>query len=179
VASLAERIADNGDPLRFLLRAARSWRVPPTVFLGERTVDASGWTRVDTTYALALEDYEAGLCPGGDHVLAETSKPEHEDAWRPNPPTRCHYCTARAVVAKADKAQENTAGLYYSFGLNQEVVELNLQPVPPLPPELAAPGSGGAAPRGDRPTLKPPNTPHEGIPREVDLHTRRRSVARV
>jgi hypothetical protein len=136
---VAERIADNGDPLRFLLRAARSWRVPPTVFLGERTVDASGWTRVDTSYALALEDYEAGLCPGGNHPLAETSKPEHEDAYRPDPPIRCHYCVAQAVTAKAQEGKEDTAGQYFSFHLDPEVVELNRQPVPPLPPELAAP----------------------------------------
>ena len=136
MASLAERIADNSDPLRFLLRAARSWRVPPTVFLGRRTVDTAGWTPADTAHAVALEDYEAGLCPGGDHVLSETSKPEHEDAYRPNPAIRCHYCRSQAAISKAVGDDDDTAGLYYSFSLNPEVVELNLQPVPPVPPEL-------------------------------------------
>jgi hypothetical protein len=71
---IAERLADPADPLRVLLQAARSWRVPPTVFLRQRTVNSTDWTDQDTSYALALEDYEAGLCPGCNHPLAETSQ---------------------------------------------------------------------------------------------------------
>jgi len=140
MTGLTERIASDSDPLRFLLRTAKAWRVPPTVLLGLRTVDTAGWTRQDTDYALALEDYEAGLCPGGDHLLAETSKREHDGAYRPNDPRRCHYCTAKAVTAKAaEKRDVDTTGVYFTFSLDPDVVALNQQPVPPLPPELGGP----------------------------------------
>jgi hypothetical protein len=145
-------LADDADSLRALLRAARQWRVAPTVFLGQRKTvttyeyDAAGrivrattidWTQADTDLAWALDQYEAGLCPGGEHVLAETSKPEHQDAYRLNgPPIRCHYCTAKALAGEVAEKQENPAGLLFGFKLDADVVELNRQPVPPLPPEL-------------------------------------------
>ena len=149
----AARLADDADPLRTLLRAARSWRVAPTVFLGQRKTvttyeyDHAGrvvrsttndWTVEDTNLVWALDQYEAGLCPGGDHHLDVTAKPEHEDAYRPKEKIRCHYCTARAVAAKAtnDEDDGSTAGVYTTFGLDSEVVALNKQPAPPLPPEL-------------------------------------------
>ena|SRR4249919_2313057 len=132
-----------------MLRAARSWRVAPSVFLGQRSGavyerDVSGrvvrivdWTLSDTELALALEGYEAGLCPGCQHPLAETCKPEHKDAYRPDPPIRCHYCTAEASTSEtAEKQHERSAGLLFTFSLDPDVVELNRQPIPPLPPEL-------------------------------------------
>lgn len=132
----AARLADDTDPLRRLLRAARSWRVAPTVFLG-RIRPGTDWLPEDTELALALEEYEAGLCPGCQQPLEETSKPEHSDAYRPEEPIRCHYCTAQALVSEmAEKQHERTAGLLFPLTLNPDVVELNLLPVPPLPPEL-------------------------------------------
>jgi hypothetical protein len=108
------------------------------VFLGERTVDTAGWTERDSVYAMALEDYEAGLCPGGNHPLAETTRPEHADAYRPGERIRCHYCKAQALVAEvAEKNREDVAGVLTPIVLDPEVVALNLRPVPPLPPELA------------------------------------------
>jgi hypothetical protein len=135
---IAERLADPADPLRVLLQAARSWRVPPTVFLRQRTVGSTDWTDQDTSYAMALEDYEAGLCPGCNHPLAETSRPDHADAYRPEKPIRCHYCTAQALVAEVAEKDDNTAGLMFPLTLDPDVVELNRKPVPPLPPELAS-----------------------------------------
>lgn len=137
--SLAERVGDDGDPLRSLLRAARTWRVPPTVFLLERTVETTQWRERDSVYAMALEDYEAGLCPGGNHPLAETTRPEHQDAYLPAERIRCHYCTAQAMVAEVMEKEDHPAGLMVPLVLDAEVVALNRQPVPPLPPELAPP----------------------------------------
>jgi hypothetical protein len=134
----AERVADPDDPLRYLLQAARAWRVPPTVFLRTRTVNTTEWTEQDTTLAMALEDYEAGLCPGGNHPLAETSRSEHADAYRPGERIRCHYCKAQALIAEvAEKSQENLAGVLTPIVLDADVVALNRRPVPPLPPELS------------------------------------------
>jgi len=130
---------------------AKQWRIPPTVLLGRKVVttychDAASrqvraetdeWTRQDVDMMFALDAWEAGLCPGGNHQLAETSKPEHQDAYRPTQPIRCHYCTAQAVHGEVVAKQENTAGLLFGYELNRDVVELNRQPVPPLPPELA------------------------------------------
>jgi DNA-directed RNA polymerase subunit RPC12/RpoP len=144
-------LADDADPLRALLRAARQWRVAPTVFLGQRKAvtvydydgagrvvraTANDWTTADTDLAWALDQYEAGLCPGCQRALDETSKAEHVDAYRPEPPIRCHYCTSKALTNEVAEKQENPAGLLYSFKLDPDVVELNRQPVPPLPPEL-------------------------------------------
>ena len=148
-------MADNTDPLLRILRAARTWGRPPTVVLGRKIRTAyehtaagiicasttDDWTQADTELMLALEDYEAGLCPGGPHPLAETSKVEHDGAYVPDPPTQCHLCDAQAlnaeVVAKnAERTGERTAGLLFSFSLDSERVALNKEPVPPLPPEF-------------------------------------------
>ena len=96
------------------------------------------WLPEDTELALALEDYEAGLCPGCGLPQSETTKPEHKDAYRPEEPIRCHYCTAQSLVADtAEKQHERVAGLYFPLVLDAEVVELNKQPVPPPPKELS------------------------------------------
>jgi hypothetical protein len=100
-------------------------------------VRAVDWTAEDAELALALEDYEAGLCPGCQQPLDETSKPEHKDAYRPAPPIRCHYCTAQALISEtAEKQHERFAGLLFPIVLDADVVELNRQPVPPPPSEF-------------------------------------------
>lgn len=132
-----ERVAKD-DALRAALRSARTWRVPPTVFLRERTVDSGGWTDSDTAWALALEDYEAGLCPGGEHVLAETTLPEHEMAYRPDGEgERCHYCAALRLLEKQMGERDNADGvLLPKLVLDPDAVARNRQPAPPIPPEL-------------------------------------------
>jgi hypothetical protein len=133
---LAKRVADPDDPLRSLLQAARRWQIPPTVFLWVRTVNSREWTDQDTVYAMALEDYEAGLCPGCNHPLDETTKPEHADAYRPGERMRCHYCKAQALIAEVAEKDEDSAGVLVPVVLDPDVVAQNLKPVPPLPPEL-------------------------------------------
>jgi hypothetical protein len=133
---LAGRIANPDDPLRVMLQAARRWQVPPTVFLRLRTA-GGGWSDADTTYAMALESYEAGLCPGCSHPLEETTKRDHRDAYRPDGPgVRCHYCTAQALLSEVNADKEGVEGLLFPIVLDAEVVARNKLPVPPLPPEL-------------------------------------------
>ncbi len=132
----AERMADGADPLRMLTRAAKAWRVPPSVFIRKRTVNSAEWTDDDTALAMALESYESGLCPGGNHVLAETSRPDHQDAYRPGEPICCYQCKAEAMVAEVAE-KSDSAGVMFPMVLDPALVELNRQPAPPLPPELA------------------------------------------
>jgi len=70
------------------------------VLRGER-LPGTRWTEHDTSTALALTLYEAGLCSGCGHPLAETTSPladpNHPDRthhYTAPPPTRCHACTA-------------------------------------------------------------------------------------
>lgn len=133
---MAKRVADPNDPLRTLLEIAREWHVPPTVVLGDRTVNTNEWTTRDVDYMVALKVYEASLCPGGDHVLAETSKDEHADAYRPGDRIECHKCKARARLDEVLSKDEDSAGVLVPLVLDADVVALNLLPVPELPPEL-------------------------------------------
>lgn len=78
---------------------ARSYGVPLSVF--------RSWFPDDQAAALALDDWEADLCPGCRQPLAETTKPENEDAYRAGDAIRCHHCTASAQASEryADTAQ--------------------------------------------------------------------------
>lgn len=101
------------------LRVARSWGVPPSRLRGwepaevttyvrdgagrltsARTVREPAWSPADLEAALALAVYEAGLCPGCQHPLAETAAPENEMRYREADTVRCHRCTAIEQVAK-------------------------------------------------------------------------------
>jgi hypothetical protein len=94
--------------LRELLRAARSWGVPPSRFLGRRTVDAVAerddagrivrwvappWELVDVALALALQRVDAETCDGCGHPLAESTDPANEGRYLTDLPVRCHACT--------------------------------------------------------------------------------------
>jgi hypothetical protein len=47
---------------------------------------------------LALEEYEAGICEGCGHDLAETIPPASEpEDWTVLPPLRCSVCTLLAI----------------------------------------------------------------------------------
>ena len=58
------------------------------------------WTELDHAYLLALEVYEAGLCDGCGHPLAETTKAENTEAYVAKAPVRCHRCTAQIQAAE-------------------------------------------------------------------------------
>lgn len=72
------------------------------------TVEAE-WDEQSRGYALALGDYEAGLCPGCRHPLAETTDARHEDRYIPGVAIRCHMCTARGQASQR-YAESPTAG---------------------------------------------------------------------
>lgn len=52
------------------------------------------WDEQSRGLALALSEYEAGLCPSCRHPLAETTDPRHEDRYFTDEAVRCHRCTA-------------------------------------------------------------------------------------
>lgn len=122
-----DRIA--GDrALRDVITAARSWGVSPSRFLGRpvRTsyvLDEHGrviasvtdpdWTDDDRDLALALLVYEAGLCGGCGHLLAETTAPEAEDSYQGDL-LRCHRCTAAEQVAEQYRGNPQPGSLRYS-----------------------------------------------------------------
>lgn len=112
---------DCNDPTtRAVLEAARAWGVPWRVFLGwspttttiheyddagrlvrTTTTTEPLWGEEDRNAAMSLLDYEAGLCPGCAHPLAETTAPEMEFGYTtPGPPIRCHRCTKLAQISR-------------------------------------------------------------------------------
>src|SRR5215217_3186377 len=144
---------DLGDDpaLRAVVKAATARGISPSRFMGAQRVttheyDAAGrmvrstetpeWTVEDRELAFALMEYEAGLCPVCNQPLDETSRADHQDAYRPEEPIRCHYYTAQVLVNESAGEQERAAGLMYPLKLDLDVVQQNRQPVPTLPPEL-------------------------------------------
>lgn len=114
---LVERVADPKDPLRIDLRTAREWRIPPTVFLGDRTVGPP-WTDQDTAYARALAVYEASLCPGCAHDLDETTDPRNQDRYTWGKPTRCFRCQARGYAhSSIDSDEKHPDSLLFTISL--------------------------------------------------------------
>lgn len=65
---------------------------------GRLTVSAATteaeWDDDSRGLALALAEYEAGLCPSCFQPLAETTDPAHEGRYHTGPAIRCHRCTA-------------------------------------------------------------------------------------
>jgi hypothetical protein len=68
------------------------------------------WDDDNRQMVLALQAHEAGLCPGCNHPLEETTKPEYKDAYRPETPIRCHYCTTQALVSETAEKQYGHSG---------------------------------------------------------------------
>lgn len=52
------------------------------------------WLPSDVLLALALTEYEAGLCDGCGQPMHLSMDPETEGKWVAPLPTRCHACTA-------------------------------------------------------------------------------------
>jgi hypothetical protein len=107
-----------GDPgLRAELEAARAWGVPwrrwagwePTEvttfeyddagrLIRAETVREAEWGELDRGAAMALAEYEAGLCSGCRHPLVETCLPENEERYVGEVTGRCHRCTALEIL---------------------------------------------------------------------------------
>lgn len=62
------------------------------------TVEAE-WDADGRGLALALTEYEAGLCPGCRHPLTETTAAANEERYVAELPVRCHRCTATDQVS--------------------------------------------------------------------------------
>lgn len=122
----AAQIADDKDPLRQILRAARAWGVSPSVFMGAPVVttyqhDAANrmvraetqqWTAADMEMAAALQAYEAQDCPGCGGQLSETTAAENETRYRTKVSALCHRCVSREVAAKRVEHPHPDALLY-------------------------------------------------------------------
>lgn len=123
-----------GDPgLRRILEAARAWGVSPRRFLGWEParvttyrLDELGrilealttvepeWDDEGRDLALALESYDADLCPGCRHPLAETTRPEAEEWFTPGDLIRCHRCTAAAQTAEIHKDAPHPSAVLFT-----------------------------------------------------------------
>lgn len=75
------------------------------------------WPLVDQILALALQEYEDGVCSGCGQPLAESMDPDLEDEWATLPAHRCHSCTAIARAAEQDKDREYPGALRYVTAL--------------------------------------------------------------
>lgn len=82
------------------------------------------WDEESRGMALALAEYEAGLCPSCRHPLAETTDIRHEDRYVAEPAVRCHRCTATEQASKTYEGSPSPGALLIPVAL-----------VPP-PPEL-------------------------------------------
>lgn len=115
--------------LRDHLIAARGWTGPsPSRFMGrpvrtDYVLDQHGrvigsvtdpdWTDEDRDLALALLAYEASLCTGCGHPLAETTDPAAEEAYVAEA-MRCHRCTAAEQEAESYRDNPQPGSLRYS-----------------------------------------------------------------
>jgi hypothetical protein len=133
MGSAYERVAS--DPgLRRLLEVARSWGVAPSVFAGRELStrhdhDAAGrsvlsvtggWTEEDRELAVALADWEADLCGGCGHPLAETTAPGNEERYEVRVAARCHCCTAIDIAEKALQTRDHPTALLLSAVLRSD-----------------------------------------------------------
>lgn len=123
--------ADRG--LQDLLRAARSWGVPPSRFLGRRTVEAVAerddagrvvrwvappWDLGDVALAFALQRVDAETCTGCGHPLEESTDPANEGRYLSDLPVRCHACTALGYGAEPYQQSHQPQAL--RFGVHLE-----------------------------------------------------------
>ena len=117
------------DPaLRRMLEVARAWGVRPSVVTGEpvvtmhvydpggRMVSSTepGWSMDETGLAMALLDYEAGLCKGCGHPLEETTAPDAEEGYDVGVSARCHCCTALDIAQDAVQDRPHPSALLLS-----------------------------------------------------------------
>jgi hypothetical protein len=90
--------------------------VPPTVFLGERTVDATAWTERDSVYAMALEDYEASICSGCGQPLVESTDKANEGRYVAKDRI-CFGCVELDIAGKRFEDHDHPAALRMSVTL--------------------------------------------------------------
>jgi hypothetical protein len=77
------------------------------------------WPEVDRLLALALQEYEDGICAGCGMPLAQSMDGDLLDEWTTAHPHRCGGCTALAKASeRAEKQKREYPGaLRYIVGL--------------------------------------------------------------
>lgn len=111
-------VTDPGH--RAVIVAARTWGVPPSIFLGRVRVDGvPEWLDEDRQAAFDLAAYEAELCPGCREPLAETTKPANEFLYRAELAGRCHRCTAADQLSTALQDRPSPSALLVSVTLKE------------------------------------------------------------
>jgi hypothetical protein len=118
---LAERIRAEPE-LRRVVQAAVRVGVSPSRFLGRPQVHLDGhgrvipvpeWTDEDRALVLAFLAWESELCPGCRQPLSDTTRPEAENLYLPEKPTRCHYCTAISQAASIHRTDYHPSAVLY------------------------------------------------------------------
>lgn len=78
------------------------------------TTRESEWDDEQQTWMLALHLLEADTCDGCGGQLSETTSPEMEDRYVPDPPVRCHKCTALHIGADQHKDSRHRQALRFT-----------------------------------------------------------------
>jgi hypothetical protein len=128
---------DVDDPgHRAVLEAARAWGVAPSIFMGRvRNSTATQWvewTEDDRSAALDLLAWEAALCPGCKHPLAETTEAENEERYSARVTAQCHRCTALEIAQDAAQNHPHPTSLLIGVELRPQAVndsQISTQPV--------------------------------------------------
>jgi len=69
--------------------------------------------------ALALQEYEDGLCPNCGQPKHEAMDPDLADEWTTMAPVRDYACTAIARAAEQNKDADHPGALAYVVGLRE------------------------------------------------------------
>jgi len=72
--------------------------------------EADGWDEESRSWALALAQYEAGLCPACGQPMSVCQAPENEGMFEAEPPIRCFSKTA--LVKFQDGYEQDPALLW-------------------------------------------------------------------
>jgi hypothetical protein len=113
---------DVADPAhRAVITTARAWGVPVSIFLGRVRVEGvPDWLEEDRRAALDLAEWEAGLCPGCHHPLAETTLRENDEQYVATLAARCHRCTATEQFTKTLEDRLYPSALLVSVRLREK-----------------------------------------------------------
>lgn len=74
---------------------------------------------MDRLLALALQEYEDGLCEGCGQTLRESMDGDLMGEWTTAEPHRCGACTALAAAAEQNKDRDHPNALRYLVGLRE------------------------------------------------------------
>ena len=76
------------------------------------TTEEVEWDDDQQGWMIALANLEADKCPGCGDRLTETTKPDTE--YIPNPPLRCHKCTALEIGIEKHRSSPHPHALLHT-----------------------------------------------------------------